>query len=80
MRGNFAQMNTCSAAECSGSFAASMASFLLMIAGIALAVSVLFVAALAVRLCLAVLVCLAISIIAIILPVALVGGPTQTRE
>lgn len=63
MRGSRTQMNTCSAAACGGSFRASMASILLIIAGIAFAVSVLFAAPLTARLCALVLVCLSVSII-----------------
>ena len=57
MSASYAQMNT-AAVSCDGSFAAPMASFLLILAGIALAVSVVFFSALilAVRLCALVLV------------------------
>ena len=67
MSASYAQMNT-AAASCDGSFAAPMASFLLILAGIALAVSVVFFSALilAVRLCVLVLVSVIIPLLAII--------------
>ena len=74
MNARFAQMHTSPAAGCGGSFAAPMASLLLIITGIALAVSVVFSAAviIAVRLCviLAVIVCV-IPLLAIISPASI---------
>ena len=76
MSASYAQMNT-AAASCDGSFAAPMASFLLILAGIALAVSVVFFSALilAVRLCAVILVSVCVIPLLVVIP-----GMGQSRE
>ena len=77
MSASYAQMNSTAAAYCDGSFAAPMASFLLIFAGIALAMSVVFFSAavLAVRLCIVILVSVCVIPLLVLIP-----GMRQSRE